>query len=118
MGHIDISDEVTIRALTKSGHWVLRYHQAADELCLYDNDGLLLAGLPGGSAEITRLSEAMGDQRHGPVGVFLPAVDRDLGWSILFFPGSGHLVLHNPLGEAVGGTDQGRRVVVALRDAL
>lgn len=117
MAHIDTSEEVRIPALGGPGHWSLRYHRAADELCLYDHHGLLLAGMPVGSEAVGRLRDAA-TGLGGPIGVRLPSSSLDLDWSLLFLPGSGDLVLRSPLGAAVGGTDRGRDVIEALAAAL
>lgn len=102
MGHLDTSLALRIPSRMRGEYWVLRYHRAADELCLHEPGGQLVAGLTSAREHITRMSEAVQNQT-GPIGVRIPCTEPSDSWALFVFPGANELSVRTPLGDTVGG---------------
>ena len=92
----------------------LMFDPATGDLTLRDAT-VDLAALPDAADQVRTFATS-----RIPSALHLPSAGLDLGWSLVFFPSDGTLLVHNPFGETVGGLrrEHGFAFINALRTAL
>lgn len=107
MSHSDRT--VEFRIVGNRGDWFVSFDPDSGDVSLRDAEEVR-ALAPAAHEEIREFTTS-----RLPTGLHLPSAGLDGGWSLLYFPADGRLLLHNPFGSPIATTADASAMVETLR---